>query len=95
MKFAILMLSLVLSTNGFAFSSVLISEATSFSGMGEEFEKVQADLVIKDSQQMLHNDVISLFLSQKIQEIQILNEDFSEAEALDFLIESAQSILAK
>ena len=95
MKFTIVMLSLALSANVFAFSSINISEATSFSGMEDEFPKAQANLVIKDSQQMFQTGVVSLFLSQKIQEIQNQNEGVSEAEALDILIETAQDFLAE
>ena len=94
MKLTILTLSLVLSANVFAFSSSISTLELSLIGT-DEAQKVQANLVIKDSQQVLHTGVVSLFLAQKIQEIQKQNEDVSEAEALDLLIESAQNVLAK
>ena len=99
MKFAIVMLSLVISANVFAFSvtdvlvlttaSPLLSSATT-SGAAK---KAQADAVINDAQEMLQSGEISIFLSQKLQETQKLNKGISEAEALDILIESAQTIL--
>ena len=37
----------------------------------------------------------SLFLSEKIHQIQVQNEDISESEALDILLEYAQETLSK
>lgn len=101
MKFAIAMLSLVVSANVFAYSvtdssvltsaSPLLSSATTSGGL----QKAQANTVINDAQEMLQTGEASSFLSQKIKETQDLNEGASEAEALDILIESAQSILSK
>ena len=101
MKFAIAMLSLVVSANVFAYSvtdssvltsaSPLLSNATTSGGL----QKAQANTVINDAQEMLQTGEASSFLSQKIKETQDLNEGASEAEALDILIESAQSILSK
>ena len=48
-----------------------------------------------EAQEMLQTGEASSFLSQKIKETQDLNEGASEAEALDILVESAQSILSK
>ena len=94
MKFTIAMLSLVLSANVFAFS--LVSTAgVSISSEVLPAEKIQATLVLNDAQEMLNNGGVSLFLSQKLQETQDLNDGLSEAEALDILIESAQTILAE
>ncbi len=98
MKFTIAMLFLVLSANVFAFSSTDFSEGTSFSGVDfnqVETNKIQSALVLNDSQVMFHTGVVSVFLSQKIQQIQDKNKDLSEAEALDILIEASQAILAK
>ena len=101
MKFTIAMLSLVISANVFAYSvtdvlvltsaSPLLSSATT-SGAAQ---KAQADAVINDAQEMLQSGEVSIFLSQKLQETQKLNKGISEAEALDILIESDQSILSK
>ena len=41
------------------------------------FEKVQATTLLNDSQEMLQNGNVSVFLSQKIQEVQDLNADIS------------------
>ena len=101
MKFTIAMLSLVISANVFAYSvtdvlvltsaSPLLSSATTSGGI----QKVQADAVLNDAQEMLQSGEVSVFLSQKLQETQDLNKGISEAEALDILIESAQKILFK
>lgn len=101
MKFTIAMLSLVISANVFAYSitdssvltsaSPLLSTATTSGGL----QKVQANAVLNDAQEMLQTGEASSFLSQKIKETQDLNEGASEAEALDILVESAQSILSK
>ena len=101
MKFTIAMLSLVISANVFAYSitdssvitsaSPLLSTATTSGGL----QKVQANAVINDAQEMLQSGQTSSFLAQKIKETQDLNEGASESEALDILIESAQSILSK
>ena len=110
MKFTIAMLSLVLSANVFAYSvtdavtgvaNSLVSTTSSpfltstAITMGAQMEKVQAEAVINDAQDMLQTGEVSLFLSQKIQEAQAQNLDLSVDEALDLLIESAQSILSK
>lgn len=101
MKFTIAMLSLVISANVFAYSitdssvltsaSPLLSTATTSGGL----QKVQANAVINDAQEMLQTGEASSFLSQKIKETQDLNEGVSESEALDILVESAQYILSK
>jgi hypothetical protein len=101
MKFTIAMLALVVSANVFAYSitdssvltsaSPLLSTATTSGGL----QKVQANAVLNDAQEMLQTGEASSFLSQKIKETQDLNEGASEAEALDILVESAQSILSK
>lgn len=101
MKFTIAMLSLVITANVFAYSvtdisaltsiSPLLSSATTSGGM----QKIQADAVLNDAQEMLQTGEASLFLSQKIKETQDLNAGVSEIEALDILIESAQEVLSK
>ena len=102
MKITIAMLSLILSANVFANavssnSLILTSSAPSLSSASTvaSNQKVQAEAVINDAQDMLQTGEVSLFLSQKIQETQALNLDLSEADALDILIESAYSILSK
>ena len=101
MKFTIAMLSLVVSANVFAFSigystvGTVITPAISTAGIQGDLPKLQANAVLSDTQEMLQTGVASLFLSQKIRETQALNNDISEEEALDILIESAQEILSK
>lgn len=104
MKSTIVMLTLILSTNLFANSSIyavnnllvgstLIPILTSASVSGA-YEKAEATVLLNDAQEMLQNGNVSLFLSQKIQEVQNLNVDISEVEALDILIESAHISLS-
>ena len=98
MKFTIVMLSLIVSTNVFAFAEVSLqsqmSSVTTLILTSGPVHKVQAAAVINDAQEMLQTGAVSLFLSQKIQEVQSQNAGLSEAEALDILIESAQSALS-
>ena len=104
MKSTIAILSLVFSVNVFALSttyavnnvlvgSTLIPILTSASVSGA-YEKAEATVLLNDAQEMLQNGNISLFLSQKIQEVQNLNVDISEVEALDIIIESAHVSLS-
>ena len=104
MKFTIAMLSLVLSVNVFANSIIVTGNSLiltitaptlALASTSVGFEKVQAEAVVNDAQDMLQTGKVSLFLSQKIQEAQAQNLDLSEAEALDVIIESAYSILSK
>lgn len=101
MKSLIAMLALAVSANVFAYSitdstvltsvSPLLSSATTSGGL----QKVQANAVINDAQDMLQSGEASSFLSQKIQETKDLNEGISDSEALDILLNSAESILSK
>ena len=91
MKFTIVTLSLILSTNLFAKSVYEASELSLFTS----YLKVQAEYVIEDTQEMLQSGRISILLSQKIKEIQAANQDLSDAEALDILIETAEKVLSK
>lgn len=101
MKSLIAVLALAVSANVFAYSitdstvltsvSPLLSSATTSGSL----PKLQANAVINDAQEMLQTGESSSFLSQKIKETQELNAGVSESEALDILIESAQSILSK
>ena len=94
MKFTIVMLSLVLSVSAFQTALASSTVEPSFSRLVVN-PKTQANLVINDSQQALNTGIVSLFLSEKIQEIQDQNEDISESEALDILLESALETLSK
>lgn len=99
MKTTIAMLSLVLSANVFAYSitdssvltsaSPLLSSATTSGG----YQKAQANLVMNDAQEFMQSGRLSAFLSQKIAEAQAINEGASEADALEMLINEAESIL--
>lgn len=97
MKFTIAMLALVLTVNVHAFELQLttMSQSTGTVDGAGRTDKVQARAVLADVQSMLNTGDLSIFLSQKIQEIQTQNNNLSEAEALDILIESAQTILSK
>ena len=99
MKSTIVMLSLVFSVNAFASTlapTIWTSVTAGIAGVVVTSNaKVQSLAVLNDAQEMLNTGRTSLFLSQKIQETQDLNEDLSEVEALDILIESAQNILAQ
>lgn len=100
MKFTIAMFSLIISANLFAYSvtdlsaitsiSPLLSSATTSGGK----QKLQADAILNDAQEMLQSGQISIYLFQKIKETQNINRGISESEALDILIEASQVALA-
>ncbi len=99
MKTMTALLSLVISANVFAYSvtdlylvtslSPLLSSAATSGG----FQKAQAAIVLNDAQEFMQTGKLSAFLSQKIAYAQEINEGASESEALDMLINEAQSIL--
>ena len=99
MKFSITTLSLLLSVNAFAYSladstvlttaSPLLTSVTSSGGL----EKAQANIVLNDAQELMQSGKMSVFLSQKIREVQNANAGSSEEEALDVLINTAESLL--
>jgi hypothetical protein len=104
MKSVIAMLSLVISVNVFAESvtnstalttaSPLISSASSSTTSGTAPEK-QAVLVLNDAQEFIQSGNASAFLSQKIKEVQEANAGASESDALEMLVNEAESILSK
>lgn len=106
MKSTIIMLSFVLSANVFATGDTSPFAASSFSTiiyLGTTFEsttgpafphKMEAQAVLNDAQEMMQTGFVSILLLEKIQETQKLNAGLSESEALDILIESAQTIIA-
>ena len=49
--------------------------------------------ILNDYNDMLQTGEASVFLSQKIKEVQTLDNDLSDFEALDILIEAAESAL--
>ena len=99
MKTTIALLSLVLSANVFAYSladstvltsaSPLLSSATTSGTIPEK----QAAMVINDSQEFFQSGRLSVFLSQTINDAKAVNAGVSDEEALDMLINEAQSIL--
>ncbi|AUN97804.1 hypothetical protein DOM21_12305 [Bacteriovorax stolpii] len=99
MKKTIALIALALSANVFAYSitdstvltsaSPLLSSATT-SG---EFQKAQANIVLNDAQEYMQSGRLSAFLSQKIADAQAINEGASESDALEMLLNEAESIL--
>lgn len=99
MKFTIAMLSLVVSANVFAYSiadsTVITSASPLLSTMttsGTVPEK-QAAMVLNDSQEFIQSGKMSAFLGQKIKDAQAVNAGASAEEALDMLINEAESLL--
>lgn len=95
------MISLIISTNTFAYSAADSSVLTSASPLlssaitSGSIEEAQANTILNDAQEMLQTGEVSSLLAQKIKETQNLNKNISVAEALDILIESAESTLSK
>jgi hypothetical protein len=99
MKSIIALLSIAFSANSFAYSAadstvltsafpMLMSATTS----GILPEKLAA-MVLNDAQDLIQNDKMSVFLNQKIKEVQAIHKDASEEDALDLLINAAETIL--
>lgn len=103
MKTTIAILSLIISANIFASdiaysvadSSVLISAGPMLSSATTSgtLPDKQAAMVLNDAQDLIQGGKMSAFLNQKIKDVQESNAGASEAEALDLLIEMAESIL--
>lgn len=101
----IIMLSIIVSSNLFASeSSNMFSMGTlDVTGVTSSYPlsatsgilKAQAQMVQNDAQELMHSGQASVFLSQKIQETQEMNNNISQLEALDLLIKDAQLILSK
>lgn len=99
MKITIAMLSLVISANVFAYSSVDSTALTSIAPtLSSEItsgtpQKAQATIILNDAQEMIQSGKASAFLSQKIKETQEINAGASESDALELLINQAEAIL--
>ena len=99
MKLTIAMFSLVLSANVFAYSlgdsTVLTSAAPLLSSVSTSggLEKAEANLVLNDAQELSLSGTMSVFLSQKINEVQEINNEASVADALEVLVSEAEAIL--
>lgn len=99
MKALIVLLSLSFSLSAFSYSitdsSVLTSMAptlSTYTTFGET--EINARKIMDDAQELIQSGEMSPFLGQKIREIQDAQGN-SESEALDFLINESESILAK
>lgn len=100
MKIALIALSLTVSANVFAYSitdstalTSLVPLMTSYSATGVKVRKAQAETILNDAQEFMQSGKASTFLSQKIKELQADNAGMSEDDALEVLIEVAQSVL--
>ncbi|MBY0413667.1 MAG: hypothetical protein K2Q18_05860 [Bdellovibrionales bacterium] len=100
MKSVIALISVVISSNAFSYSATDASVLTSASPLlttavtsGGSPEK-QAVLIL-DAVQELELGKISPFLNQKIKEFQARHPDQSVADAIDSLVDEAQTILGK
>lgn len=99
MKTTIALLTIVLSANVMAYSitdstvltsaTPLLSSATTSGGFAEK----QAALVLNDSQEFFQSGKLSAFLAQKVSEVQSEVSDASVEEAVDLLVNEAESIL--
>lgn len=80
--------------------TVLVSAVASTSGvltsLGLECNFMvckEANQVIEDTQIYSQTGELSVFLNQKIKDVQTLNNEFSEEEALDLLVSNSLAIL--
>lgn len=92
MKLIVASLALILSTNLFAVSFV-VAPAASTSVSSAIPYKTQAVLILNDAQEYMQSGKASVFLSQRIKEVQSVNVDASENDALEILVNEAQSVL--
>lgn len=99
MKKMIALLTIVISTNIFAYSlvdSTLLTSALpllSSASTSDTTPEKQAQIVLNDAQAFFQDGSLSVFLSQKIKDAQSINKGISEADALEMLINEAQAIL--
>jgi len=70
-----------------------ISNTLILSSWTSEDSKTEATQVINDSQEFMQSGVISVFLNQKINEIQNLDQDLSLEDAIDLIVDSAKAKL--
>ena len=101
MKKTITILSLIFSANTYAYSlgdSTVITAATPFlssaTTSGPLPEK-QAAIILNDTQEFFQSGKLSSFLAQKIKDVQAVDLSASDEEAIDRLINEAESILNK
>lgn len=93
MKTAILLMSLLVSANSFAYSFAETGISTSFSPFS--MLKSEAEAVSNDVQELMQGGTASPLLESKIAQLQDEDKSISDAEALDILIEQSNAILAK
>lgn len=100
MKKFIIVLTLILSANTFAAEVFLPSAITAVAAVTVGATRLinsrqhkEAAEIIDDAQAFNESGTISLFLSQKIQELQAINPELSNSEALDLLLFNSQKIL--
>lgn len=97
MKSLIVILSLAISVNVFANSVAQTSMSPLFSSAATSlgYAEKQAALILDDVQAYMQTGEASTFLSQKILEAQEINDGASEADAVEMLVNEAQTILSK
>ena len=100
MKSLIAALALTVSANVFAYSiadstvltsaSPFLTSATTLGGL-----KAEANQVINDAQDLMQTGEASAFLAEKIKLVQESDASIADMEAVEILVEDAQTILAE
>ena len=100
MKSLIAVLALTVSANVFAYSiadstvltsaSPFLTSATTLGGL-----KAEANQVINDAQDLMQTGEASAFLAEKIKLVQESDASIADMEAVEILVEEAQTILAE
>ena len=103
MKTALLTLSLLASLNVMADAkkftegtTLLVSSPTMLSYVsttGDSVRKAEATAILNDAQEAMQSGKFSALLNQKINDVLDANNEISEIEALEVVIESAQIVL--
>lgn len=99
MKFAIAMMSLLVSANVFAYSiadSTVLTLASPFlssATTSASLPKAEAAKLINDAQELMQSGKSSEFLSAKIKLVQDSDASISEMEAVEVLIDHAEAVL--
>lgn len=99
MKSLIAVLAIAISANVHAYSSgavtfyisasPLLTSATTSGGV----QKAEANAIINDAQELMQSGNASIFLAEKIQLAKDVNPGASDADALEMLLNEAESIL--
>jgi hypothetical protein len=98
MKALITLVALSFSFQSFAYEASVMSSVSSYltsASLGAQNRLLKAEEILKDTNAYNLNGDMSPALAEHIRNIQDQTSELSEAEAIDLLVEQAQTILEK